>query len=275
MFRPRSVDEKPKLGTGSFPVKKPLISYALVFGFLLLSCGGGGGSPDSDGTDSRSVIAQDYFMRDATKVYTYLETIEASSGGQSATDELIKSFTYEVAHDIPDRYGDFSGYSGPFRKETVRKDGSVALVTYTDPTGAVMVSDDLSVFSRIQDSEYSDNFTSSLILGRSYTSQSSDDLFSSDTTEWVGRTTTTSALIPLALETVVIQGQAYASLKARISFTVTTTEDGQTGSTSYTGYQWFCRNVGLVKVVISYSITVNSTTVQYTITDELIEVSDG
>ncbi len=268
-------------------MKKSSPIVMVILGLILLSCGGGGGGSGSGGGDSGSgssspqaIDARDYFMRDTKKVYTFSETIVASSGGQRATDDLVKTFSYEQVHTIPEKYGDFDDYPGPYRKEVVQKNGGNALIIYTDPDGEVMASDDLTTFSRIQDSDYSgDTFSSSLILGHTYASTSEETLYNSDPNagfwgEELGFSVTTSTFKPLALENITVRGQAYTALKVQIRYTVTTTQGGQTSSTVFTGDQWFTQDIGLVKGIINYSISVESVTVQYIITDELASVSD-
>ncbi len=263
-------------------MKKAFILLATLAGALVLSCGGGGGGGGGgdDGGD-QTIDASAYFMRDTTRDYTFTETIFASSGGQSEEDELIKLFTYDTVTEIPSKYGDeFSSYPGPYRLETVFKDGEVAVCTYTDPDGNVVVCDDTHSFTRINDNTYTGTIPASVVLGQTYSTMSTEILYNSDVPDggfWgqeLGTSVTASSMKPVAEELVTVPAGRFFALKTQISYTVTYTPvGGKATSNTFSGYQWFSEDMGLVKAVIEYSITENTVTVDFTITDELSEVS--
>lgn len=263
-------------------MKKASSVLAAILGFILLSCGGGGGGSGSGGSggDDQTINVQEYTSRDMTKVYTFQETQNASYKGQSLTDTLMKVYSYEQVDTIPAKYGDFSAFPGPYRKQTVQKDGIDAVFTYLNAGMDILVNDDLQAFTRIYDNDISGGgIPSTAILGRPYSSTSEEILYNADLAagfwgEELGFTVTTMTLIPLVVEHVTVPAGTFTALKIQISYTVSTTLDGQTSSTAFTGHQWFSRDLGLVKYVISYALTANDVTVRYTITDELAEVED-
>jgi hypothetical protein len=261
-------------------MKKAFILLATLVGTLVLSCGGGGGGGGGDTGGDDTINASAYFMRDTTRDYTFMETIEASSGDDSVTDTLTKVFTYEEMAEVPSKYGTFSGYPGPYRLETVFKDGEVAVYTYTDPYGNVVASDDTHSFTRIYDNPYPGTIPTSVVRGQTYSTTSTERLYNSDVPDggfWgqeLGTSVTASRMKPVAEEIVTVPAGRFSALKMEISYTVTYTPVGGTAtSNTFSGYQWFSEDMGLVKAVIEYSITENSVTVDFTITDELSEVS--
>ncbi|HOS98394.1 MAG TPA: hypothetical protein PLR71_04990 [Deltaproteobacteria bacterium] len=264
-------------------MKKAFILLATLAGTLVLSCGGGGGGGGGGGDDggNQAIDASAYFMRDTTRDYTFTETIVASSGNQSVEDKLVKLFTYDMVTEIPSKYGGtFGGYPGPYRLETVFKDGEVAVYTYTDPDGNVVVSDDTHSFTRISDNTYTGTIPTSVVLGQTYSTTSREKLYNSDIPDggfWgqeLGTSVTASSMKPVAEEVVTVPAGRFSALKVEIRYTVTYTPVGGTAtSNTFSGYQWFSEDMGLVKAVIEYSITENSVTVDFTITDELSEVS--
>jgi hypothetical protein len=249
---------------------------ALTLGLLLCCCGGGGGGGSGDGgQDDGSIDAQAYFLRDTTRSYTFRETVEASLDGRSATDEHTKTFTYDKVDSIPDEYGVSGAFQGPFTVETVSFDGETTMVTYTDATGRVIVTDDLAAFTRTTDNSTSGDNIYRVVLGDSYRSITTEKLFNSDTRagEWgevLGTSATTSTFTPEAIETVTVPAGQYRSLKAVISYTVSLTQADRTTTMEYSGQQWFSRDMGLVKGVLSYRMEQEGKVVEYTVTDELL-----
>ncbi len=249
-----------------------LSALILVISLSLCSCGGGGGS-GGDGSDAPDTIdSQAYFLREPSDTYTFHETVEVLAGSQKATDERTKVFSYEHVDEIPAEYGDFSAYPGPFRKETVSVDGSISLVTYTDVSGRVMVSDDMTAFSRIMDSTSTGDDITRVVLGRTYRTTSSERLFDSSTGEEMGWSDTSSTFTPVAIENVTVAGRTRRALKASISYTVGVSGGTQASTTRYTGEQWFCEGLGLVRGTLTYQASSGGITLTYTVTDELAQV---
>lgn len=263
-------------------MKKSFFVLSVFLGVMLFACGGGGGGggSGSDGDDDQTVNALEY-VRDTSRIYTFQETQSATANGQSASATLTKVFSYEQVSTVPAGYGDFGDYTGPYYLEVVSKDGEETENTYTDVDGNVLVQADPSTFTRIYDNDYSgDGIPSSVVLGRTYSSTARQILYNADLDagfwgEELGFSLTTSSTKPVAVENVTVPAGTFSALKFQLNQTISVTLDGQTNSTTYTGYQWLGKDMGLIKFTLSYSQTISGVTVQYTITDELSSVSDG
>lgn len=251
-------------------MQRIILRFLSLWIVLLCSCGGGGGG--GGGGSSDTIDAQAYFLRDTTRAYTFAETIKAEAGGQSATEDRTKVFSYETMDEIPATYGDFGAYPGPYRKETVSVDGDVSLITYTDTSGNVLVSDDLTSFTRILDSDTTGDDIGTVVLGRTYRTTSTQTLFDSATGQEVGTSVTTSTFRPDAIENLSVAGRTLSTLKATISYTVNITQDGETQTTQYSGTQWFSQGFGLVQGTLTYQEATGGVTVTYTITDVLASI---
>ncbi|HOJ14301.1 MAG TPA: hypothetical protein PLT69_07410, partial [Deltaproteobacteria bacterium] len=240
-------------------------------------CGGGGSGGGSSGSgDGYAIEALAYLTRDTSRTYTFTERVEASWDDQRASEEHEKTFSYETVDAIPGVYGDFSAYQGPFTKETVRIDGVETMVTYTDGSGNVIVSDDFSVFTSITGSTSSGTLPTSMVPGTAYTTTLRELLYNSDASAGAfgvntGSSVTTTTFTPVAVGTITLGGTPYRALEAKISLVVSI-NGTVTTTTEYTGRQWFGEGLGLIKAVLSYEVQQSGITVEYTVTDELVSV---
>lgn len=262
-------------------MKKSFSVVMVILGLTLLSCGGGGGGGGS-GSSSNDDLTTDIrdYIRDTSKVYTFQETQTASSGGQILSDTRSKVYSYGQVTTIPDGYGDFSEYPGPYYLEILSIDGVETGNEYKDADGNIIVQADQSTFNRIYDNDNSgEGLPSQVVLGRSYVSTVRKIIFNADLEvgfwgEELGFSVTTMTLKPLAVENVTVPAGTFGALKVQINETSSVTLEGQTSTTVYTGYQWLGVDLGLVKYSVSFPFSTNGVTGQYTITDELASVSD-
>ena len=253
----------------------------VILGFTILSCGGGGGGGSGDSPSSRTFDALEYFLRDTTKSYTFQETQTATGNGQTRSMTLTKTFSYELADTIPQGYGDFSDYPGPYRLEIVSKDGQDHELTYTDSGNTIVLEADVNTFNRIYDNTSSGGgIPSQAVLGQSYSSTARKTIYNADPDagywgEELGFSVITSVQKPLAVEEITVPAGTFTALKIQTTDTITNTIDGQTSSTVYTGDRWYSEDHGLIRLSLSFSVSTNEVSVQYTITDELVSVTEG
>lgn len=261
-------------------MRKSFSIVMLIVGFTLLSCGGGGGGGSVNGSDD-STINIEHYVRDKSKIYTFQELQSFSAGGQVLSDTRTKVYSYGQVSEIPEGYGDFSEYPGPYYIEILSIDGEVSVNKYTDTNGNIIVQADQSTFSRIYDNDYSgEGLPYRVVIGRSYASTARITIFNSDLDagswgEELGFSVIKTTLKPLAVEEVAVPAGSFRALKFQITETNSVTLEGETTTTVSTGYQWMSENSGLIKSSISFPLTVNGLSGQYTITDELVSVNDG
>ena len=260
-------------------MKKSLSVVMVILGLTVLSCGGGGGSGGGS-SSSQAIDALDYFLRDTTKSYTFQETQTATANGQTVSSTITKGFSYELVDSIPSGYGDFADYPGPYRLEIVSKDGVDSELTYTDSSHNIVLEADVSSFNRIYDNTFSGSgIPSQAVLGQSYSSTARKSIYNADLDagfwgEELGFSVVTSVQKLMAVEQVIVPAGTFSALKVQATDTITNTIEGQTSSTVYTGHRWYSEDQGLIKFSLSFSVSANGLTVEYTITDELASVSD-
>jgi hypothetical protein len=255
-------------------MNKSLLFLSVIIWITLSACGGGGGTSDT-GTDS--ISSNDYTNQDIAKVYTFKETVEDTTNGKDTQSEYTISYSYAQVATIPSEYGYSGTISGPYILETIKLNDVDKVLTYLS-SSSVIISDDSTVFTNIDNSSSTGVIPSDWTVGTIYSTSSTEDLFNSTNGLKVGTQTTEYTLKALGKENVTVTAGTFEAVNTQESSTVTKTYDvGETETLTSTLTISYGKGVGVVKKIANSTdeITTGSSTetTTNTTTDELTDVS--
>lgn len=249
-------------------MKKLTITFYVLMLFMC-SCGGsssGGFLPPSN-TDSTIDSSQYYYQPVDGDGFVYNDSIVDSDEGNS--DYQRRSGFLQVDANLFTiyLYGDDSTAS--YMKEisetrAAELDPWVAIdkTYYSLQDGDEIIHDDLTYFSRIDLSTRSgSDEPDSVILDNEYTQTQVDVLLSSaDPTQVKGSYEFEATIIPEEIESISVTAGTYECLRFSVSgesvWTITDTVPDTVTTSSFTGYRWYAKDLGLIKIELDYQIQV-------------------
>jgi len=262
-------------------MKKLSVLLSVILLLFMSACS----SSDSD--DFLIITASQYYHQPADgDVFTYDDTlVETVDGGDPVTTDYERVCTFsEVDENLYTLYLYGDDASATYLLETSTEDGTDAGYTYYSLDGIEIIHDDLTTFS-INDPGFSVRSGSdepgTVLLGIEYPLSQVDLLFSSaDPTALVGNYTFEATIIPDAIETITVPSGEFECLRFEISgesvTTIETTDPDTVTTSRLTGYKWYARGIGLVKIELDYETEITgpaSSSITRAYTSELSDVS--
>jgi len=262
-------------------MNKCSLFLSILFGMILVACGGGGGGGGGTDTGSTTINTLEYFSKDNSKTYTYSVTNVDANTQATTTSTLV--YSYENAVTIPDKFNHDGSVAGPYYLETQLVNNTAKTMTYISVDGIAVVMDDLTIHLYTDNTHTTStgNMPAVKTIGQEYSYNSTQDLMVSDSNygtvgDIVGTMITEYTVTVVGMENITVNNVSYEAVKTQETTYSKTTTSQFISETDSSSTVWYGKNIGPVRMVSTQETSITDGTITEsgtsTVTSELIKV---